>query len=62
MTYGLTGGNTVTASNVSGCSCSGAVYEVAYTVNLKATAKEGKVATEPFFEIESVNARVATFE
>ena len=62
MKYADTGAKTVSASTYSGCSCSGAVYEVAYKVNLKANKPaEGQAAKEPFFEIESVDARVATY-
>jgi hypothetical protein len=55
------GATTIAASSLSGCSCAGAVYEVAYTVNLKPNVPATGEPKEPFFLMESVTARVATY-
>ena len=61
MKYTLAGANTVASSTLSGCTCNGAVYEVAYTVNLEENPAKADPPVEPFFTVKSVKARVATY-
>jgi hypothetical protein len=61
MKYSPSGSTNVTKSSLSGCSCTGAVYEVAYTVNLKPNVPATGEPKEPFFLVDTVTARVATY-